>query len=97
LGTLSNFPTWNNFQVSGNPCIKNVISTAHGTLAWSVSCRYSNPIISVNAVLSREWYFSVDLFILANLLAYSFCVVPPPHKLMQVSSEGRGNLSFYFF
>jgi hypothetical protein len=58
---------WNNFQVSGNPCIKIIISTAHGTLAWSVSCRYSNPIIIVNALLSRECYFSVDLFILARL------------------------------
>jgi hypothetical protein len=48
---------WNNFQVSGNPCIKIIISTAHGTLTWSVSCRYNNPIIIVNAVLSREWYF----------------------------------------
>jgi hypothetical protein len=57
---------WNNFQVSGNPCIKFIISTAHGTLAWSVSCRYNNPIIIVNALLSREWYFSVDRFILAN-------------------------------
>jgi hypothetical protein len=57
---------WNNFQVSGNPCIKFFISTAHGTLTWSVSCRYNNPIIIVNALLSREWYFSVDLFILAN-------------------------------
>jgi hypothetical protein len=56
---------WNNFQVSGNPYIKIIISTDHGTLAWSVSCRYNNPII-VNALLSREWYFSVDLFILAN-------------------------------
>jgi hypothetical protein len=61
---------WNNFQVSGNPCIKitRIISTAHGTLAWSVSCRYNNPIIIVNALLSREWYFSVNLFILANKL-----------------------------
>jgi hypothetical protein len=57
---------WNNFQVSGNPCIKIIISTAHGTLAWSVSCKYNNPTIIVNALLSREWYFSVDLFILAN-------------------------------
>jgi hypothetical protein len=57
---------WNNFQVSGNLCIKIIISTAHGTLAWSVSCRYNNPIIIVNALLSREWYFSADLFILAN-------------------------------
>jgi hypothetical protein len=57
---------WNNFQVSGNPCIKNITSTAHGTLAWSVSCRYNNPIIIVSAVLSRELYFSVDLYILAN-------------------------------
>jgi hypothetical protein len=56
----------NNFQVSGNPCIKIIISTAHRTLAWSVSCRYNNPVIIVNALLSREWYFSVDLFILAN-------------------------------
>jgi hypothetical protein len=48
---------WNNFQVSGNPCIKIIISTAHGTLAWSASCRYNNPIIIVNAVLSREWFF----------------------------------------
>jgi hypothetical protein len=71
---------WNNFQVSGKPCIKIIISTAHGTLAWSLSCRYNNPIIIVNALLSREWYFSVDLFILTNLLAYSFCVVPPPTK-----------------
>jgi hypothetical protein len=55
---------WNNFQVSGNPCIKIIISTAHGTLAWSVSCRYNNPIIIVNGLLSRELYFSVDLFIL---------------------------------
>jgi hypothetical protein len=52
---------WNNFQVWGNPCLKIIISTA-----WSVSCRYNNPIIIVNAILSREWYFSVDLFILAN-------------------------------
>jgi hypothetical protein len=57
---------WNNFQVSGNPCIKIIISTAHGTLAWSVSCRYNNPKKTVNALLSREWYFSVDLFILAK-------------------------------
>jgi hypothetical protein len=57
---------WNNDQVSGNPYIKIIISTAHGTLAWSVSCRYNIPIIIVNAVLSREWYFSVDLFIVAN-------------------------------
>jgi hypothetical protein len=57
---------WNNFQVSENPCIKIIISTAHGTLAWSVSCRYNNPVIIVNALLSRELYFSVDLFILAN-------------------------------
>jgi hypothetical protein len=57
---------WNNFQVSVNPCIKIIISTAHGTLAWSVSCRYNNPIVIVNALLRREWYFSVDLFILAN-------------------------------
>jgi hypothetical protein len=58
---------WNHFQVSGNPCIKIIISTAHGTLAWSVSCRYNNPIIIiVNALLSRELYFSVDLFILDN-------------------------------
>jgi hypothetical protein len=57
---------WNNFQVSGNPCIKIIISTAHGTLAWSVSCRYNNTIITDNALLSRELYFSVDLFILAN-------------------------------
>jgi hypothetical protein len=57
---------WNSFQVSGNFCIKIIISTAHGTLAWSVSCRYNNTIIIVKA-LSREWYFfSVDLFILAN-------------------------------
>jgi hypothetical protein len=48
---------WSNFQVSGNPCIKIIISTAHGTLAWSVSCRYNNTIIIVNALLSREWYF----------------------------------------
>jgi hypothetical protein len=48
---------WNNSQVSGNQCIKNIISTAHGTLAWSVSCRYNNPVIIVNALLSREWYF----------------------------------------
>jgi hypothetical protein len=65
-----NLFTWrnslNNFQVSGNPCIKIIISTAHGTLALSVSCRSNNPIIIVNDVLSREWYFSVDLFILAN-------------------------------
>jgi hypothetical protein len=59
---------WNNFQVSGNPCIKIIIFTAHGTLAWSVSCRYNNPITIVNALLSREWHFSVDLFILANKL-----------------------------
>jgi hypothetical protein len=61
---------WNNFQVSGNPCIKIVIGvyTAHGTLAWSVSCRYNNPIIIVNALLSWECYFSVDLSILANKL-----------------------------
>jgi hypothetical protein len=53
---------WNNFQVSGNPCIKIIISTAHGTLPWSVSCRYNNNlIIIVNALLSRELYFSVDL------------------------------------
>jgi hypothetical protein len=57
---------WNNFQVSGNPCIKIIISAAHGTLAWSVSCRYNNPIIIVSVLLSREWYFCVDLFILAN-------------------------------
>jgi hypothetical protein len=57
---------WNNFQVSGNRCIKIIISTAHGTLTWPVSCRCNNPIIIVNALLSREWYFSVDLFILAN-------------------------------
>jgi hypothetical protein len=57
---------WNNFQVPGSPCIKIIISTAHGTLAWSVSCRYNNPIIIVNVLLSREWYLSVDLFILAN-------------------------------
>jgi hypothetical protein len=57
---------WNNFQVSRNPCIKIIIYAAHGTLAWSISCRYNNPIIIVNALLSREWYFSVDLFILAN-------------------------------
>jgi hypothetical protein len=57
---------WNNFQVSGNPCIKIIISTAHGTLAWWVSCRYNNPIIIVNALLSTGWYFSVNLFILAN-------------------------------
>jgi hypothetical protein len=54
----SNFLPWrnplNNFQVSGNPCIKIIISTAHGTLACSVSCRYNNPIIIVNALLSRE-------------------------------------------
>jgi hypothetical protein len=56
---------WNNFQVSGNPCIKIIICTAHGTLACSVSFRYNNPIIIVNTLLSREWYFSVDLFILA--------------------------------
>jgi hypothetical protein len=62
---------WNNFQVSGNPCIKIIISTAHGTLVWSVSCRYNNPIIIVNALFSREWYISVDLFILTNLLARS--------------------------
>jgi hypothetical protein len=49
---------------AGNPCIKIIISTAHGTLAWSVSCKYNNPIISVNALLSREWYVSVYLFIL---------------------------------
>jgi hypothetical protein len=48
---------WNNFQVSGNPCIKIIISTAHGKLAWSVSCRYNNPVIIVSAVLSRELYF----------------------------------------
>jgi hypothetical protein len=59
---------WNDFQVSGNPCIKIIISTAHGTLAWSVSCRYNNPKIIVNAILGREWYFSVGLFILANKL-----------------------------
>jgi hypothetical protein len=57
---------WNNCQVSGNPCIKIIISTAHGTLTWSVSCRYNNPIIIVHSLLSRELYFSVDLFILAN-------------------------------
>jgi hypothetical protein len=57
---------WNNFQVSGNPCIKIIISTAHGTLVWSVSCIYNNPIIIINVLLSRELYFSVDLFILAN-------------------------------
>jgi hypothetical protein len=57
---------WNNFQVSGNPCIKIIIYTAHGTLAWSVNCRYNNEIIIVSALLSRELYFSVDLFILAN-------------------------------
>jgi hypothetical protein len=57
---------WNNFQVSGNPYIKIITSTAHGTLAWSVSCRCNNTKIIVNALLSREWYFSVDLFILAN-------------------------------
>jgi hypothetical protein len=62
---------WNNFQVSGNHWIKIIISTSHGTLAWSVSCRYNNTIIIVNALLSREWYFSVDLFISANLLARS--------------------------
>jgi hypothetical protein len=59
---------WNNFQGSRNPCIKIIIPTAHGTLAWSVSCRYNNPIIIANALLSREWHFSVDLFILANKL-----------------------------
>jgi hypothetical protein len=37
-------------------------------LAWPVSCRYNNPVIIDNALLSREWYFSVDLFILANKL-----------------------------
>jgi hypothetical protein len=37
-------------------------------LAQSVSCRYNNQIIIVNALLSREWYFSVDLFILTNKL-----------------------------
>jgi hypothetical protein len=63
---LSYRNTWNNFQVSGNPCIKIIISTAHGTLAWSVSCRHNNTIIIVNALFSRELYFSVDLFILAN-------------------------------
>jgi hypothetical protein len=52
----------NNFRVSGNPCIKIIISTTHGILAWSVSCRHNNPIITVNALLNREWYFSVDLF-----------------------------------
>jgi hypothetical protein len=57
---------WNNCQVSGNSCIRIIISTAHGTLAWSVSCRYNNPIIIVNALLSKELYFSVDLFILAK-------------------------------
>jgi hypothetical protein len=50
----------------GKPCIKIIISTAHGTLAWSVSCRHNNPIMIVNALLSREWYFSVDMFILVN-------------------------------
>jgi hypothetical protein len=52
---------WNNFQVSGNSCIKIIISKSHGTLASSVSCRYNNSIIIVNALLSREWYFSVEL------------------------------------
>jgi hypothetical protein len=75
---------WNNFQVTGNPCIKIIISTAQGTLEWSVRCRYNNPIIIVNTLLSIGWYFSVDLFILANLLAYSFSVVPPPHKGYQL-------------
>jgi hypothetical protein len=61
LGSLSQFflpwrNPWNNFQVSENPCIKIIISIAHGTLAWSVSCRYNNLIIIDNAVLSRELY-----------------------------------------
>jgi hypothetical protein len=46
--------------------------------------------------------FSVDLFILATLLAYSFRMVPPPppqriSTLMQVSSVGTENFSLYFF
>jgi hypothetical protein len=66
---------WNNCQVSGNPYIKIIISTAHGTLAWSVICRYNNPTIIVNAILSREWYFCVDLFIFANKFKKKFIFI----------------------
>jgi hypothetical protein len=84
---------WNNFQVSsGNPCIKIIISTAHGTLAWSVSCRYNNPIVIVSAVLSREWYFSVDLFILANKFKKRCLFFFQSRSLAEPLATSRGTL-----
>jgi hypothetical protein len=85
---------WNNFQVSGNPCIKNIICTAHGTLAWSVSCRYINPIIIVNALLIREWYFSVDLFILANKFKKRCLFIFQSRSLAEPLATSRGTLGF---
>jgi hypothetical protein len=58
---------WNNFQVSGNRCIKIIISTAHGTLAWSVSCRFNNTIIIVNALLSKKKGKAVPLHAMGTL------------------------------
>jgi hypothetical protein len=84
---------WNNCHVSGNPCIKIIISTAHGTLAWSVSCRYNNPIIIVNALLSREWYFSLDLFILANKFKKR-CLFFQSRSLAEPLATSRGTLGF---
>jgi hypothetical protein len=85
---------WNNFQVSGNPCIKIIISTAHGTLAWSVSCWYNNPIIIVNAFLRRELYFSVDLFISANKFKKRCLFFFQSRSLAEPLTTSRGTLGF---
>jgi hypothetical protein len=90
---ISIFLPWrnprNNFQVSGNPCINIITSTAHGRLAWSVSCRYNNPIIIFYALLSREWYFSVDLFILAKKFK-KLCLFFQSRSLAEPLATSRG-------
>ena len=50
---------------------------SHGTLRWLVSCRYKKSVTIVNALLSKECYFSHDLFLLAEDLVYSFGVTFP--------------------
>jgi hypothetical protein len=51
---------------AATPATKRPQTYALDRAATEVGCWYNNPIIIVNAILSREWYFSVDLFILAS-------------------------------
>jgi hypothetical protein len=62
-------------------------------LAWSVSCRHNNPIIVVNAVLSRELCVSVDLFILANKFKKR-CLFFQSRSLVEPLATSRGTLGF---